>query len=177
MDLKKLEELLEDKSEIKDLFEFFNVKDAEDAAILWQKNLEMAKFKWNDEVGYGSLELLYEKTTKEDNNTFYQELIKETLFLRTFCDYNVDIITAFVNMIGVLHFIFITRTFLKKMPEYEFFLEMYNEYKQDLRFISEWRASTDLLDQISKSSEIDIEQVKEATDILAQLKDEMLTKK
>ena len=177
MDLKKLNKMLEDKVETEKILEFFKLKDADEAADLWQKNLEKVKFEWNDEIGYGSLQLLYDKTTEEDGNIFYQELMKESLFLRTFCDYEVNLITAFVRMIGVLRFVYITRTFLSNMPEYVFFLEMFNEYKQDLRFITEWKASTELLDQISESSNIDLEGIKEAVDILAQLKEEMLPKK
>lgn len=177
MDLKKLNKLLEERAETQEILDLFKLKDSDEAAVLWGKNLEKLKFKWNDEIGYGSLELLYDKTTEEDGNIFYQELMKESLFLRTFCDFDVNIITAFVRMIGVLRFVYITRTFLTKLPEYVFFLEMFNEYKQDLRFITEWKASTELLDQISKTSEIDIEGIKEATDILAQLKEEMLPEK
>lgn len=177
MDARKLNKLLEERAETQEILDLFKLKDSDEAAVLWGKNLEKLKFKWNDEIGYGSLELLYDKTTEEDGNIFYQELMKESLFLRTFCDFDVNIITAFVRMIGVLRFVYITRTFLNKLPEYVFFLEMFNEYKQDLRFITEWKASTELLDQISKSSEIDIEGIKEATDILAQLKEEMLPEK
>lgn len=177
MDLKKLKKLLEERAETQEILDLFKLKDSDEAANLWGKNLERLKFQWNDEVGYGSLQLLYDKTTEEDGNIFYQELMKESLFLRTFCDFDVNIITAFVRMIGVLRFVYITRTFLNKLPEYVFFLEMFNEYKQDLRFITEWKASTELLDQISKSSEIDIQGIKEATDILAQLKEEMLPEK
>lgn len=177
MDLKKLNKLLEERAETQEILDLFKLKDSDEAAILWGKNLEKLKFKWNDEIGYGSLELLYDKTTEEDGNTFYQELMKESLFLRTFCDFDVNIITAFVRMIGVLRFVYITRTFLTKLPEYVFFLEMFNEYKEDLRFITEWKASTELLDQISQSSNIDIEGIKEATNILAQLKEEMLPEK
>lgn len=177
MDLKKLNKLLEERAETQEILDLFKLKDSDEAAVLWGKNLEKLKFKWNDEIGYGSLELLYDKTTEEDGNIFYQELMKESLFLRTFCDFDVNIITAFVRMIGVLRFVYITRTFLTKLPEYVFFLEMFNEYKQDLRFITEWKASTELLDQISESSNIDIEGIKEATDILAQLKEEMLPEK
>jgi hypothetical protein len=177
MDLKKLNKLLEERAETQEILDLFKLKDSDEAAVLWGKNLEKLKFKWNDEIGYGSLELLYDKTTEEDGNTFYQELMKESLFLRTFCDFDVNIITAFVRMIGVLRFVYITRTFLTKLPEYVFFLEMFNEYKEDLRFITEWKASTELLDQISESSNIDIEGIKEATNILAQLKEEMLPEK
>jgi hypothetical protein len=177
MDLKKLNKLLEERAETQEILDLFKLKDSDEAAVLWGKNLEKLKFKWNDEIGYGSLELLYDKTTEEDGNTFYQELMKESLFLRTFCDFDVNIITAFVRMIGVLRFVYITRTFLTKLPEYVFFLEMFNEYKEDLRFITEWKASTELLDQISQSSNIDIEGIKEATNILAQLKEEMLPEK
>lgn len=177
MDARKLNKLLEERAETQEILDLFKLKDSDEAAVLWGKNLEKLKFKWNDEIGYGSLELLYDKTTEEDGNIFYQELMKESLFLRTFCDFDVNIITAFVRMIGVLRFVYITRTFLTKLPEYVFFLEMFNEYKQDLRFITEWKASTELLDQISESSNIDIEGIKEATDILAQLKEEMLPEK
>lgn len=177
MDARKLNKLLESRAETQEILDLFKLKDSDEAAVLWGKNLEKLKFKWNDEIGYGSLELLYDKTTEEDGNIFYQELMKESLFLRTFCDFDVNIITAFVRMIGVLRFVYITRTFLTKLPEYVFFLEMFNEYKQDLRFITEWKASTELLDQISESSNIDIEGIKEATDILAQLKEEMLPEK
>lgn len=177
MDARKLNKLLEERAETQEILDLFKLKDSDEAAVLWGKNLEKLKFKWNDEIGYGSLELLYDKTTEEDGNIFYQELMKESLFLRTFCDFDVNIITAFVRMIGVLRFVYITRTFLTKLPEYVFFLEMFNEYKQDLRFITEWKASTELLDQISESSNIDIEGIKEATNILAQLKEEMLPEK
>ena len=177
MDARKLNKLLEERAETQEILDLFKLKDSDEAAVLWGKNLEKLKFKWNDEIGYGSLELLYDKTTEEDGNIFYQELMKESLFLRTFCDFDVNIITAFVRMIGVLRFVYITRTFLTKLPEYVFFLEMFNEYKEDLRFITEWKASTELLDQISESSNIDIEGIKEATNILAELKEEMLPEK
>lgn len=177
MNLKKLEKMIDSRVEVEELFEFFNVKNKEEVIELWKNNLNVLRFVWNDGIGYESLKLLYEKTTEEDGNTFYQELMKESLFLRTFCNYNIDVITAFVRMIGILQFIYITRTFLKKSEEYQFFIEMYDEYKKDLRFITEWKASSDLLKQISESSEIDIEQIKEATDILGQLREEVLPKK
>lgn len=177
MDLEKLANMIKEAVEVKDLMDFFDIKNEEEAASLWSKNLDILNFKWNDEIGYASLELLYDKTTMNENNTFYQELMKESLFLITFCDYDTDVITAFARMMGVLHFIYITRTYLKKMPEYQFYLEMFNEYKQDLRFISEWTGSKNLLDQISKASEIDISEIKLATDILGQLKKELIPKK
>jgi len=174
MDFEKLAKLTEGEVNKEELFNFFEIKDKKEAIKLWKQNLSYLKFEWNDTIGYQSLELLHEKTWGEDSNIFYQELIKESLFLRTFCDYNTNLISAFINMIGVLEFIYITREYLKKMPEYVFFLEMFDEYKKDLRSLSEWKTSQKMLETMEEASNIDTTGIIEANEILSKLKGELL---
>lgn len=174
MDLEKLAKIIEGDINKDELFDFFNLKEKEEAIELWKNNLLYLKFEWNDLIGYESLKLLHEKTWGEDNNIFYQELIKESLFLRTFCNYNTNLISAFINMIGVLEFIYITREHLKTMPQYVFFLEMFDEYKKDLRSLSEWKTSQKMLETMEQASNIDTTGIIEANEILSKLKDELL---
>lgn len=174
MDLKKLAKITEGNINKDELFNFFNLKGKQEAIELWKNNLLHLKFEWNDLIGYESLKLLHEKTWGEDNNIFYQELIKESLFLRTFCDYNTDLISAFISMIGVLEFIYITRNFLKTMPEYVFFLEMFDEYKKDLRSLSEWKTSQKMLETMEEAAKIDTTDIIKANEILSKLKGEIL---
>jgi hypothetical protein len=77
-------------------------------------------------------------------------------------------------MIGVLEFIYITRNFLKTMPEYVFFLEMFDEYKKDLRSLSEWKTSQKMLETMEEAAKIDTTDIIKANEILSKLKGEIL---
>jgi hypothetical protein len=77
-------------------------------------------------------------------------------------------------MIGVLEFIYITREHLKTMPQYVFFLEMFDEYKKDLRSLSEWKTSQKMLETMEEASNIDTTGIIEANQILSKLKGEIL---
>jgi hypothetical protein len=103
--------------------------------------------------------------------------MKISLFLRTFCDLSVDVISAFIRMIGVLEFGFISRKALDSMPEYVYFSNMFEEHKKESKDFLEFQRSMEVLDQLEKASgEINLDDVKAATDELSNLKEEFTKK-
>jgi hypothetical protein len=180
MDIKKLEKLMaKENLNNTELFEFFKIQEKKQAVQLWEKNLSMLKFGWNDEIGYDSFELIYSNLEdfNKQPNVFYLEMMKISLFLRTFCDLSVDLISAFIRMIGVLEFGFISRKALDNMPEYVYFSNMFEEHKKESRNFLEFQKSMEVLDQLEKASaEINLDDVKAATDELSNLKEEFTKK-
>jgi hypothetical protein len=181
MDIKKLEKLLKkDDLDNQELFDLFELKNKKEAIELWKKNLASIKFEWNDELGYESFSLLYEQVEdfKRNSNIFYLEMMTISLFLRTYCNYDVDIISAFIRMIGVLEFGFISNQILKEMPEFVYYKEMFEAHKKETKQLLEIERSMEVFDSLEKASgEIDMSELKKSTELLSELKDELIDKK
>jgi len=181
MNIKKLEKLLEKENlNNEELFQFFDVKDKKEAVELWKKNLNDLKFEWSDEMGYDSFELIYSKIEDLDKqaNVFYLEMMKISLFLRTFCNYDVDLISAFIRMIGVLQFGFISRKVLDNLDEYVYFSHMFEEHKKETKNFLEFSRSMEVLDQLEAASkEIDLKDIQSAAEDLSKLKEVFIDKK
>lgn len=181
MDIKKLEKLLKKENlEDQELFEFFKVKDKKEAVELWKKNLASIKFEWNDLLGYESFSLLYSKMQdfNETPNVFYLEMMTVSLFLRTYCDYDVDVISAFVRMIGILEFGFVTNKILDQMPEYVYYKQMFEKHrKETIKFI-ELQQSIETLSQLQDSTQdINMEELAQTAVKLRELKEEIIDNK
>jgi hypothetical protein len=181
MDIKELELLLKKQDlENQELFDLFEVKDKKEAVELWKKNLEHIKFEWNDQLGYDSFSLLYEKIEdfEKNSNIFYLEMMTISLFLRTYCNYDVDIISAFIRMIGILEFGFVSAQILNKMPEYVYYRHMFDEHKKETKQLLEIQRSMEVFDSLEKASgEIDMSELEKSTKLLSDLKNELVDKK
>jgi hypothetical protein len=180
MDIKKLEELLDKKDlQTEELFDLFKVKNKKEAVELWKKNLSILKFEWNDELGYDSFSLLYEKIEdfQKNSNIFYLEMMTISLFLRTYCNYDVDIISGFIRMIGILEFCFSSGQILGDMPEYVYYRHMFDEHKKETKNLLEIQRSMEVFESLEKASaEIDMTELEKSTKILADLKKEIVDK-
>lgn len=181
MDIKKLEKLLKKENlENQELFEFFKVKDKKEAVELWKKNLASVKFEWNDLLGYDSFALLYSEMEDFDKvpNVFYLEMMTVSLFLRTYCDYDVDVISAFIRMIGILEFGFTTNQILSEMPEYIYYREMFEKHRKETMKFIELQQSIQTLTGLEESTkEINMEEIVKAADKLKEIKTEIIDSK
>jgi hypothetical protein len=100
-----------------------------------------------------------------------------SLFLRTYCNYDVDIISAFIRMIGVLEFGFISGQILNKMPEYIYYRHMFDEHKKETKLLLELKRSMEVFESLEKASaEIDMSELEKSTKLLSELKNELVDK-
>jgi hypothetical protein len=131
-------------------------------------------------LGYESFSLLYSKIDdfKGDPNVFYIEMMSVSLFLRTYCDYDIDLISAFIRMIGILEFGFITNQKLIKMPEYLYYKEMFEKHRNEIIKHIELQQSIETLSQLqSATEEVSMEEIVKAATKLDDLRQEIVQPK
>lgn len=132
MNLEKLETILNDNTNnIEEIYEFFEVKSKKEMEELVRGNLSRAKIKLNDEYGYDALEAIREQSIEKDDNPFFEELMLATVFLKSFAGYEINVLKAFVEGIGIINFVFLAREVFENNKKYEFFKEYYDRYKEN----------------------------------------------
>jgi len=112
------------------VFEAFGVENKEMFKAVVRENLEYAKPEFNDLYGFESLENVFEQSMIRPN-TFFEELMKISVFLISFCGYDNTFIKASVEIIGMVEFVYLAEV-LKKNSRYQFFAKAYEGYKTDL---------------------------------------------
>jgi len=131
-------------------------------------------------LGYESFSLLYSKIEDFSGapNVFYIEMMSVSLFLRTYCNYDVDVISAFIRMIGVLEFGFVTNQILGQVPEYLYYKEMFEKHRKEIIKHIELQQSFETLSQLQESAgEVNMEELVKASAKLNELKQELVEPK
>jgi hypothetical protein len=101
-----------------------------------------------------------------------------SLFLRTYCNYDVDVISGFIRMIGILEFGFVTNQALSKKPEYLYYKEMFDKHRTEIIKHIELQQSFETLSQLQESTEnINMEELAGAAAKLRELKEDIIDKK
>lgn len=142
MNYEMLDKILE-KNEFnpKKIWKFFGVENKEAMELLIESNFKDLKIEVDDTFIYISLETMFESIDNPDPNTFFENMMIISFFLKGFAKYEDSVTKAFIESVGAINFILIFEKVLGENPYYQFFKKAFKEYKQD-RYI---RNQTDKL--------------------------------
>ena len=142
MNYEMLQDIL-NKNDLKPnkIWKFFGAKNEDEMKLLIENNLKDLKIQIDNGFIYLSLETMFESIDNKDTNTFFEDMMIISFFLKGFAKYE-DIVTeAFIASVGTINFILIFEKVLGENEYYQFFKKAFKQYKQD-RYI---RNQTDKL--------------------------------
>ncbi|MFW6311868.1 MAG: hypothetical protein ACOC1K_06505 [Nanoarchaeota archaeon] len=161
MDLTKLEEAISVQPiDLKTIYKEFEVSNKEELEKMYIGNLKLIKPEFNDFYGYEILESIYQNSIEDGENKFFEELMLITTFLIYLCDYKEIILNAYIKSLGMVNFIYLSKSILDKNDKFNFLNNIYRDYKQDKYSNRVYETITQVVEELKEQmEEIDLAEV------------------